>query len=492
MRRFTVFVLLIAVFVFIGNTLAQDDLRYYQDDRISFEYSGQLAWGRESQWFATFTDMNTSTGAMPEYTEITLETSEGDTQQKVYVYPVMTFPTDPSQPFAQALTNLQEVLATRPATPDNLPMLPVVTAMPYFQTQVQYIDFVNGAGVRYLAAAGQDASPLSANDLFYTFQGLSSDGSYYIAAIFPVTTSILPDTVEDMSAEEYEQFMSTFDTYLADISTQLNNLTPQDFTPDLSFIDAAMTSIEVTPPEASYVTPADVESAPVVYNNITFTYAASLAYRVEADDIAPFIDTEGLSMYGSQPGYTRFSFINYPITVNRTSPQIYIYPVDTFPAVDTVLGEQLEEIKTFLADQNPLLSRLGVNGDTMIPTLPVRNAAQVLAAQPQRLDFQGGSGVRFVTTYAQNAYPVTNENLLYGFIGMTSDGRYVIAAWFPITASVLPDSIDDNTFDYNDFVDNFQTNMSQTLADLDSLDSQGYAPDLALLDLLVQSLVVGG
>jgi hypothetical protein len=252
-----------------------------------------------------------------------------------------------------------------------------------------------------------------------------------------------------------------------------------------------MTSIEVTPPEASYVTPADVESVPVVYNNVSFTYTASLAYRVEADDIAPSIDTEGLSMYGSQPGYTQFSFINYPVTLNRTPPQVFIYPVATFPATGTISDERLAEVKAFLADPNSLSSRLAANGDTMIPTFPMWNAAQVLAAQPQRLDFQGGSGVRFITTFAQNAYPVTNERLLYGFIGMTSDGLYVIAGWFPITTAALPDSIDNNTFDYNAFVDNFQTNMSQTLADLDSLDSQSYSPDVALLDSLVQSLVVG-
>ena len=58
--------------------------------------------------------------------------------------------------------------------------------------QVQYLDFKSGTGVRFLTQFNNGMAPVNNHDLIYTFQGLTSDGKYYIAAVLPVTHPDLP------------------------------------------------------------------------------------------------------------------------------------------------------------------------------------------------------------------------------------------------------------------------------------------------------------
>ena len=43
-------------------------------------------------------------------------------------------------------------------------------------SQVQYLDFKNGTGVRYLTQFDQGILPINNYELVYTYQGLTSDG----------------------------------------------------------------------------------------------------------------------------------------------------------------------------------------------------------------------------------------------------------------------------------------------------------------------------
>jgi hypothetical protein len=56
---------------------------------------------------------------------------------------------------------------------------------------------------------------------FYTFQGLTSDGNYYIAAVLPVTHPDLPDTqqVSAQQIDEVEDFRATLAKTVASLIT---------------------------------------------------------------------------------------------------------------------------------------------------------------------------------------------------------------------------------------------------------------------------------
>ena len=88
---------------------------------------------------------------------------------------------------------LQGVLSNPGSVPDskNLPHITFFNAGPVFQSQVAVVPFQGGYGIRALTEYAQYAAPVNNNDMFYHFQGLTSDGKKYIVAILPVTSPLL-------------------------------------------------------------------------------------------------------------------------------------------------------------------------------------------------------------------------------------------------------------------------------------------------------------
>ena len=480
---------------------AQQDARSFQiPNRISFTYSAQIAQDAVWQRVPASPDPQTPTGPVPEYMEITFQNYDEasgwtPTGPFINVYPTVTFPEDPSAPYARDLQRLREVLAARPTPPESdLPMLPIVTASQLLRSRVEYLEFENGAGIRYLTAAGLDVSPLSDGVLFYTFQGLTNDGAYYIAAVFPLVSDVLPSTPEPMDAEQYETFVAGYDAYLADITAQLEAAPLQSFAPDLMALDGLFASLTITAPAATFVTPGDAATADVSFETTQFSYDAGLASRVEVDVIPPFIDPGGMSMYGSEPGMTIFSFLDYPVPHPYGRPAVRVIPVDTFPGTDTISDQLLAQLQAFLTQRPPLETQAniaaGEAGKPGIPVLPAINAAQAFVTKPEYLDFANGTGVRFVTYYAQGIDLITNGRVFYAFQGLTSDGRYVVSAEFPLSAPVLPDDVDPSTIDVGALAQNYLTYLNEMTAALGALNADDYTPSLSVLDALIRSVRV--
>ena len=498
-RAITLSLLVILTVSALGAVSAQgsDENAFEIPHRISFTYSNQIAQGTRWEWVPESRDVQTPTGPVPEYTAIYFQdysdaTGWTDTGQFINVYPVMTFPTDSNQPFAQGLQNLRAVLAARPDVPaGNLPMLPIVTASQVLRSQVQYLDFPGGSGIRYVTAAALDVSPLSDSVLFYTFQGLTSDGAYYVAGVFPVKSGLLPATPEPMDSDQYNQFAANYPAYIADLTQKLDGLAPQSFSPDLTLLDKLFQSLQITAPAVTIVTPADATTAEVAYQNVHFSYAAQFASRVEVDEIAPVVDTGGMTMFGSQPGYTLFTLIGYPILRQYSPAVVQIFPVSSFPNSDSISDQVLARLQAFLAARAPLTAHANTSGSEGIPVLPLVNAGQVIVVKPQYFNFQDGFGARFITFYAQGIGPITNEALFYAFEGITTDGKYVVSVQFPVKASILPDSFDPTTFDYNQFMATYTDYLTTTVNDLNLLQPQDYTPNLDTLDSLIQSIQVG-
>jgi hypothetical protein len=209
------------------------------------------------------------------------------TMPQLVIYPAAAYAA--MHPLARAqLELLQAMLTKRPSTPGGtLPYLPLHNAAQVFHSQVAYLTFANGAGVRYLTAFSQEASPITNQQLLYTFQGLTDDGQYYVAAFFPVKAAVLPDTVQ---VDDWEAFSVNYSTYVAETKAALNGLTPLDFTPDFTLLDAVVTSMQVEPNVAlggaetavSPYLPGRIQPIGVyqVHDNDTGLYRL---YRVEMD-----------------------------------------------------------------------------------------------------------------------------------------------------------------------------------------------------------------
>ena len=86
--------------------------------------------------------------------------------------------------------------------------------------------------------------PINNYELIYTYQGLTSDGKYYVAAVLPVNHPSLPADGK-VTGKEPPEFTSDFPTYLANVVKALNPQAANTFTPDLTQLDAMMSSLEI-------------------------------------------------------------------------------------------------------------------------------------------------------------------------------------------------------------------------------------------------------
>ncbi len=150
---------------------------------------------------------------------------------------------DPST--AQTVANLKNLLATKPVSMTGpLPVLPPMSGQQALYAQAQYLDFHGGTGVGFLTYYTLAVDPITASDLFYTFQGLTNDGKYYVSVFHPVSTTLLPATAA-MSGPQYEEFAKNYETYLTTLTAQLNELISAGYVPDLVLVEDLMRSIEI-------------------------------------------------------------------------------------------------------------------------------------------------------------------------------------------------------------------------------------------------------
>jgi hypothetical protein len=130
----------------------------------------------------------------------------------------------------------------------SLPFLPMFNAAQTFHSNYAQLPFLSGNGIRFLTLFAQYFAPINNNDLFYTYQGLTSDGKYWVSAILPVNHPILPaDAVNPPGGQTWEQFTNNYAAYQAAMITQLEAQTPDSFTPSLLALDGMISTITIQP-----------------------------------------------------------------------------------------------------------------------------------------------------------------------------------------------------------------------------------------------------
>jgi hypothetical protein len=184
-------------------------------------------------------------GVMPQYTLLTLQgySIVGHLMEaQIFVYPVEGLSVNE---VASGIAGSLGALLQSQQAGDNMPYLPLYNAAQVMHAQVAYLDFKNGKGVRYLTQFDQAPLPINNYELHYTFQGLTSDGKYYVAAALPVNLAGLPSDASVDLNNPPTNFMEDFPAYLSDTVDVLNGQPASAFTPDLSQLDAMMASLEI-------------------------------------------------------------------------------------------------------------------------------------------------------------------------------------------------------------------------------------------------------
>lgn len=154
----------------------------------------------------------------------------------------------------QQLERLQRLLTERPdpatlgaideSAITGMPYLPIEEAAQALAARIQYVDTPELAGVAYVAGFRQDTFPFARNDLWYTFQGLSTDGAWYVAASWVLRAERFPARISNAESRRVGRNARTWARYIEQTATTLNATQPADFRPSLDTLDALVRSID--------------------------------------------------------------------------------------------------------------------------------------------------------------------------------------------------------------------------------------------------------
>jgi hypothetical protein len=276
---------------------------------------------------------------------------------------------------------------------------------------------------------------------------------------------------------------------------------------------ACSISVNVTPPPASPVPPAtetlvtETPTVPVpttvpsVTETPTVPVPTTIPANVICNKLSLYLDPALGSGYNCQtipessgadlpyfainPQYTEVTFQGYSLADTFFPAHIDIFPVQRFrELVPDVMNERLPALQTLIAGGTP--------GSSALPLLPIENAAQVFYCQAAVIQFQSGSGIRFLTEYAQYYAPVNNHDMFYSVQGLTSDGQYWISATLPVSSPILPE---DGTNPpggqtWENFTNNYDSYKTDIIAQLNAQTPGSFMPTLTMLDALINSIIV--
>lgn len=189
----------------------------------------------------------------PEHVKFTLtgyQLQDKFMEPQIFVYPADEYAKLNSNA-AEQIQKLKAVLANGPLVKETVPNW-ATNAAQLFAAKMQVINFQGGRGVRFLTEYAQYPAPINNHDLFYHFQGLTNDGKYYIVAILPVTSSILPEDEKPESAVPaggvaFPTGTGPDQAYYDAVTKALDGMYEDSFNPSLFQLDAMIQSITVTP-----------------------------------------------------------------------------------------------------------------------------------------------------------------------------------------------------------------------------------------------------
>lgn len=171
-------------------------------------------------------------------------------EPRVFVYPAEDYArSNPNA--AEQIDRLKKILAGAPPLHETLPTVPFFNAASQISASIKIVPFQNGSGIRSLTQYAQYAAPINNREIFYHFQGLTSDGNYYIVAILPINAPILPEDEKPEAAVPEDGVpiptdMGPNNVYYFSVIEKLNSLSPDAFTPSLDALDALIQSFLVT------------------------------------------------------------------------------------------------------------------------------------------------------------------------------------------------------------------------------------------------------
>ncbi len=191
-----------------------------------------------------FPYVNPSNGPMPEHVVFQFTNYPVQGEAKIMVFKSSEY----------AAYGEQKVVTALLAKQDAAQPLPDALLYSKIYALAKPVTFQNGHGIRYVIKPDTAIAPITNQDIFYYFIGVTNDGAYFVSVIFHVNTSFLvadsnkdsptpPDGVPFNWGADLD-----FAKYKADIIQKLNDTPAEKYTPSLILLDKMIESIQVTNP----------------------------------------------------------------------------------------------------------------------------------------------------------------------------------------------------------------------------------------------------
>jgi len=372
----------------------------------------------------------------PEHIKLTFGGSDYIEEPEILVYPIAQYMAMKDDA-ASHIGLLKKMLQERLVQPSSvLSLYPLAHEVDSFLFTPSYVDFENGKGISFVSQIDHD----SAQQLLYSFQGITDDGKYYVTAILPVV-------LDELAAEDDENKNEV----VAQVANRQIFLDP-DFGFVLKSLNNSMRSIEIHPQEGF---PSSSPAAYVTYPGILLSYDPEISGQAAVDMVPPiYTSSEGTSVFlAGVPDAVQVSF---GLEEHGQKAMLLIQPLrgatkQFFPSIPAEQQQQIQAIEDRFAGDGDLLDEQNGNGfERLIP-------------------FQSGFGLRRVKEASLAVIEDQGQVLTYQFQGVTDNGRYYISFEHPILSV---------------------GSLEENLLDADTGKSAHFLRAVSYLDQVIQSLIV--
>jgi hypothetical protein len=229
----------------------------------------------------------------------------------------------------------------------------------------------------------------------------------------------------------------------------------------------------------------------------TITLTPTIETNVQCSELSFFLDPALASDYSCEtvpeniendpwqlPEYTSVIFSGYVLPDQPLFQWIHVYRLSEFLALRPQAAAGADALKALIAG--------GAPGASALPVLDLFGAAQEFHAQYKVVSFAGGSGIRFISQYAQYYAPINNKDVFLIFQGLTSDEQYYISAVLRISNPILPANADNppGGMSWEAFGNQFDTYIVDITNQLNAQPEASFVPGIPLLDALIQSFII--
>ena len=200
----------------------------------------------------------------PEYIQFEFEFGREDSSKaRIAVYPLDRF--DDAYAISPQMVKYinDHIAGLRKALKDpsfrldgQIPHLEYEDSWDEFYVKVRDFDFPSGSGIIFVTRWSIESELMSNRNLIYRFEGITSDGKFYVTAEMPVSVAFLPDDMPtEFEGYTYENLYkgdsnskdaeARIDEYRKSITTRLENLSSNDYSPNLEKLEAIISSFRI-------------------------------------------------------------------------------------------------------------------------------------------------------------------------------------------------------------------------------------------------------